>query len=97
MEDLLSRNSKIKDGSHSFKRRFIEISRAGNRLVSVDQSLLLHHNEMQRAAIRNNFSETLLLKLHQAKIQDEEQEQEPPSDSESDTSADDSDQDSQGM
>ena len=82
---MLSRSSSIKDGSHNFKRRFIEISRAGNRLVSVDQSLLLHHNEMQRAAIRNNFSETLLLKLHQAKIQNTGQELQTNSDSESDS------------
>ena len=50
----------------------------------MDQTLQVLHNEMERAAIRNNYSEMLLLKLHQAKIENEEIVDETKSESDSD-------------
>jgi len=70
VQDLLLHQNEIKDGSHNFKRRFIEISRAGNKLISVDQTLQLNHNDQRRADLRSNMSELLLLKLQQSKVQD---------------------------
>ncbi len=55
--------SDIKDGSHSFKSRFIAISRAGNKMISVDQTLQLHHNNALKATLRNKEHQSILDQL----------------------------------
>ena len=55
--------SAIKEGSHQFKRRFIDISRAGNKMINIDMTAQVDHNNSLRAFLRNKVSEKLLSQL----------------------------------
>lgn len=66
-EELLS-SSSIKDGSYDFKKRFIALSRAGNRMVTSDQSMQLDFVNQKRAALRTKLSDSLLLSLQAVRL-----------------------------
>lgn len=63
-EEILRGDETTIEGTSRFKRRFIEISRAGNRIVNVDQSFQNDWNNHVRAALRSNAHDLLLRKLH---------------------------------
>jgi len=58
----------IPDGSHHFKKRFIAISRAGNRMITMDQTLQMDYTNQKRAELRSHLSANLLLSLANARI-----------------------------
>lgn len=71
----------IDDGSAGFKRRFAELSRTGNRMITVDHQAELIRIENLKASSRNQASEELLLNISAASaanhhlIEDDEKEE----------------------
>ena len=67
-KDLITYNSGIEDGSAGFKRRFAELSRTGNRMITVDHQSELIRLENLKASARMQSSEELLLTIGAAGV-----------------------------
>jgi len=57
----------IRDGSYQFKKRFSALSRAGNRMITADQSEQLYFVDQKRAALRSKLSASLLQSLQEVR------------------------------
>jgi hypothetical protein len=57
------KNFKIVDGSVQFKRRFAEMSRAGNRIINMDQTFQTYYNEQLKADVREENDKALMFML----------------------------------
>ena len=61
--ELVSKTAGIVDGSVQFKRRFAEMSRAGTRVITLDQTAQLLRNNNLKAEMRNESDQAMILML----------------------------------
>ena len=61
--ELVDKVKEIKEGTVHFKRRFAEMSRAGQRIINTDQTSQLYRNEELRAQARSESDRMLMMIL----------------------------------